>query len=68
MQGIQIYEMFNQADGIMLSLKELLNSGVIGAGLSIFMLFFFLRQFTTTMIVATAVPFSLIVTLGFFIF
>lgn len=68
MQGIQIYEMFNQADGIMLSLKELLNSGVIGAGLSIFMLFFFLRQFTTTMIVATAVPFSLIVTLGFFYF
>lgn len=68
MQGIQIYEMFNQADGIMLSLKELLNSGIIGAGLSIFMLFFFLRQFTTTMIVATAVPFSLIVTLGFFYF
>lgn len=68
MQGIQIYEMFNQADGIMLSLKELLNSGLIGAGLSIFMLFFFLRQFTTTMIVATAVPFSLIVTLGFFYF
>jgi HAE1 family hydrophobic/amphiphilic exporter-1 len=68
MQGIQIYEMFNQADGIMLSLKELMNSGLIGAGLSIFMLFFFLRQFTTTMIVATAVPFSLIVTLGFFYF
>ncbi len=68
MQGIQIYEMFNQADGIMLSLRELMNSGLIGAGLSIFMLFFFLRQFTTTMIVATAVPFSLIVTLGFFYF
>jgi len=68
MQGIQIYEMFNQADGIMLSLKELMNSGLIGAGLSIFMLFFFLRQVTTTLIVATAVPFSLIVTLGFFYF
>ena len=68
MQGIQIYEMFNQADGIMISLKELMNSGLLGAGLSIFMLFFFLRQFTTTMIVATAVPFSLIVTLGFFYF
>lgn len=68
MQGIQIYEMFNQADGIMLSLKELMNSGLIGAGLSIFMLFFFLRQITTTLIVATAVPFSLIVTLGFFYF
>jgi len=68
MQGVIIYEMFNQADGIMDSLKELMNSGLLGAGLSIIMLFFFLRQVTTTMIVATAVPFSLIVTLGFFYF
>ncbi len=68
MQGINIFEMNNQADGIMSSLKELMNSGLIGAGLSIFMLFFFLRQATTTLIVATAVPFSLTVTLGFFYF
>lgn len=68
MQGIKIYEMNNQAEGILSSLKELFNSGILGAGLSIFMLFFFLRQFSTTMIVATAVPFSLIVTLGFFYF
>lgn len=68
MQGIKIYEMNNQADGILQSLRELLNSGILGAGLSVVMLFFFLRQFGTTMIVATAVPFSLIVTLGFFFF
>ncbi len=68
MNGIKIYEMNNQADGILSSLKELFNAGVLGAGLSIIMLFFFLRQFSTTMIVATAVPFSLIVTLGFFFF
>lgn len=68
MQGITIYEMNNQADGILSSLRELFSSGVLGAGLSIFMLFFFLRQFATTLIVATAVPFSLIVTLGFFYF
>lgn len=68
MQGIKIFEMFNQADGIMISLKELLNSGLIGAILSFLVLLFFLRQFTTTLIVATAVPFSLIVTLGFFYF
>lgn len=68
MQGIGIFEMFNQADGIMISLKELLNSGLIGAILSFLVLLFFLRQFTTTLIVATAVPFSLIVTLGFFYF
>lgn len=68
MQGIQIYEMNNQADGILSSLKELMNAGILGAGLSVVMLFFFLRQFGTTMIVATAVPFSLVVTLGFFYF
>lgn len=68
MQGIQIYEMDNQADGILSSLEELMNAGILGAGLSLFMLFFFLRQIGTTLIVATAVPFSLTVTLGFFYF
>jgi HAE1 family hydrophobic/amphiphilic exporter-1 len=68
MQGIEIYEMFNEADGILSSLRELFNSGMIGALLSIIVLYIFLRQISTTLIVATAVPFSLIVTLGFFFF
>ena len=68
MNGIRIFEMNNQAEGILSSLRELFNSGILGASLSIIVLFFFLRQFSTTMIVATAVPFSLIVTLGFFFF
>ncbi|SMO67141.1 efflux RND transporter permease subunit [Gracilimonas mengyeensis] len=68
MRGIEIYEMFNEADGILSSLRELFKSGMIGALLSIIVLYIFLRQFSTTLIVATAVPFSLIVTLGFFFF
>lgn len=68
MQGINIFEMHNEAEGILSSLRELFNSGILGAILSIFMLFFFLRQVGTTLVVATAVPFSLIVTLGFFYF
>lgn len=68
MQGIHIYEMFNQAEGILSSLRELFESGMIGALLSILVLYIFLRQMSTTLIVATAVPFSLIVTLGFFFF
>lgn len=68
MQGIKIFEMQNEAEGILSSLRELFNSGVLGAFFSIIMLYFFLRQFSTTLIVATAVPFSLIVTLGFFYF
>lgn len=68
MQGIEIYEMFNQAEGILSSLRELFNSGMIGALFSVIVLYIFLRQMSTTLIVATAVPFSLIVTLGFFYF
>ncbi|MEX0609304.1 MAG: efflux RND transporter permease subunit [Balneolaceae bacterium] len=68
MEGIIIYEMFNQADGILSSLRELFKSGMLGAFLSIIVLYIFLRQMNTTLIVATAVPFSLIVTLGFFYF
>lgn len=68
MQGIKIYEMQNQAEGILSSLRELFNAGILGAVLSIVVLFFFLRQLSTTLIVATAVPFSLVVTVGFFYF
>ena len=68
MKGIAIYEMNNQADGILSSLEELFKAGIMGAGLSIIVLFFFLRQVSTTLIVGLAVPFSLIVTLGFFYF
>lgn len=68
MEGIQIYEMFNQADGILSSLRELFNAGMIGALFSVLVLYIFLRHVGTTIIVATAVPFSLIVTLGFFYF
>jgi HAE1 family hydrophobic/amphiphilic exporter-1 len=68
MRGIEIYEMFNEADGILSSLRELFNAGMLGAFLSIIVLYIFLRQVSTTLIVATAVPFSLIVTLGFFFF
>ncbi len=68
MRGIKIYEMHNQATGIISSLAELLNAGLLGGLFSILILFFFLRQISTTLIVALAVPFSLIVTLGMLYF
>jgi len=64
MKGIRIFELENQATGILSSLEELLSAGVLGALFSIIVLYFFLRNFRTTMIVALAVPFSLIVTLA----
>jgi hydrophobic/amphiphilic exporter-1 (mainly G- bacteria), HAE1 family len=64
MSGILIYQPFSQADGILSSLSELLKAGLLGALFSIIVLYLFLRQFRTTLIVALAVPFSLIVTLA----
>lgn len=64
MRGIQIFEMNNQASGIKSSLNDLLSAGMIGAGLSMIVLLFFLRSITTTLIVSMAVPFALVVTIG----
>ncbi|MDX1618419.1 MAG: efflux RND transporter permease subunit [Balneolaceae bacterium] len=68
MRGINIYEMHSQASGIISSLVELFNAGMLGGLFSIFILYLFLRRISTTLIVALAVPFSLIVTLGFLYF
>ncbi|MEL7451248.1 MAG: efflux RND transporter permease subunit [Pseudomonadota bacterium] len=64
MQGIKLFELDNSAEGVRSSLTDLRNSGLIGLALAIFVLFLFLRQFATTLIVALAVPFSLLITLG----
>lgn len=65
MEGIAIFYMDNQGEGILSSINELLKSGLLGGALAILVLFFFLRQISTTLIVAMAVPFSLLVTLAF---
>ncbi|MEM9103173.1 MAG: efflux RND transporter permease subunit [Pseudomonadota bacterium] len=63
-QGIQIYTMDNQADGITKSLNDISLSGFIGFLLSIGVLYLFLQHFTSTLIVALAVPFALLITLA----
>lgn len=68
MRGIKIFEMHNQATGILSSLSELFKAGLLGAFFSIVILYLFLRRMSTTLIVAMAVPFSLIVTLGLLYF
>lgn len=68
MEGITFYLMHDSSDAVVSSLNELLKSGLIGAVLAIFMLFLFLRQWSTTFIVALAVPFSILVSLAFIYF
>ena len=64
MQGIKIFAMDNQADSVKESLADLLSAGLVGALLAIIVLYLFLRQLSTTLIVTASVPFSLMITLG----
>ena len=64
MRGINIFPLDNQGDSVRESLSDLLNAGLLGGLLAILVLYFFLRQVTTTLIVTAAVPFSLLITLG----
>ena len=64
MQGIKLFGLDNQGKDVKDSLADLLNAGMIGALLAIIVLYMFLRQVSTTLIVTAAVPFSLLITLG----
>ncbi len=64
LQGIDILVLMDQAEGIRSSLTELRNSGLIGGAMALIVLFLFLRDWPTTLIVSLAVPFSLVVTLA----
>ena len=64
MQGISIFDLDNQGDSVRGSLSDLLNAGAIGGLLALVILYLFLRQVTTTLIVTASVPFSLLITLG----
>jgi HAE1 family hydrophobic/amphiphilic exporter-1 len=62
--GINLVVWFNQGEEILNSLRGLRNAGMFGGLLAIAVLYFFLRRIGTTLIVAVAIPFSLLVTCG----
>ena len=64
MRGIQVFALGDQADGVTSSLSDLLSSGAIGALFAFAVLYLFLRQAATTLIVIVCVPFSILITLG----
>ncbi len=68
MDGIKIIFLDNQGEGIVSSLNELLKAGMLGAVMAMLVLYFFLRRLATTLIVALAVPSSLVITLGLLYF
>ena len=64
MQGINMFFLDNEADGVKQSLSSVLDAGLLGAMFSLVVLYYFLRQFTTTLMVTLAVPFSLLIALA----
>jgi len=64
MRGINIFSLDNQGESVKESLSDLLNAGLIGGLLAVIVLYLFLRQVSTTLIVMASVPFSILITLG----
>jgi HAE1 family hydrophobic/amphiphilic exporter-1 len=64
MNGIKIFALDNQGEAVRESLGDLLTAGALGGLLAIFVLYLFLRQVSTTLIVTASVPFALMITLG----
>jgi hydrophobic/amphiphilic exporter-1 (mainly G- bacteria), HAE1 family len=64
MAGVRIVLFDDQATSVRTSLADLVEAGLIGAVLSLIILYAFLRDWRTTLIVAVAVPLSLVITLA----
>jgi len=63
-EGIQLKVIGDQAASVSSSLQELVEAGTLGALLSIFVLFYFLRHWPSTLMVTLAIPACLVMTLG----
>ncbi len=64
LQGISLLVWANAGEEIRTALGGLRDAGIFGGFLAVFVLYFFLRKLRNTLIVAVAIPFSLIVTCG----
>jgi HAE1 family hydrophobic/amphiphilic exporter-1 len=60
MRGIRVLTFTDQGEDIENSIEGLLHAGLIGAGLAVAVLFVFLRNVVTTLVVGLAIPFSLL--------
>lgn len=62
MEGLEFRFWQDQSEGILEALGALARAGLFGGGLAVVVLFLFLRRVTPTLIVATAIPVSVILT------
>jgi hydrophobic/amphiphilic exporter-1 (mainly G- bacteria), HAE1 family len=64
LQGISVFTWNDQAEQITSGIDGLKQAGAVGGFLAIIILYLFLRRFTATLIVAMAIPFSIIAACG----
>ncbi|MGA8278509.1 MAG: efflux RND transporter permease subunit [Rhodanobacteraceae bacterium] len=64
MHGLKLFFLENQAKGVTDSLGELGKAGLIGMLLSVLVLYFFLRDWPSTLMVSLAIPICFVMTLG----
>ena len=67
-RGINLMAMDDEAKSVTTSLQDLLEAGLIGALLSFVVLYLFLRNLASTLVVVLSVPFAICITLGFMFF
>ena len=66
--GLRIEKTMDTADFIISAINNVETSAMIGAGLAVFVLVFFLRNFASTLIIGTAIPISVITTFALMYF
>lgn len=64
MKGLEIYVYRDRSQAILERLKNLRNAGLLGGALVIFVLFFFLRNVRSALIITAAIPISVLCTFG----
>jgi multidrug efflux pump subunit AcrB len=62
--GIYVFVMQDEATSVTQSLQDLIHSGLVGGLLSIIVLYLFLRNLATTLVVVLSVPFAICITLA----
>ncbi len=68
LKGIDVLLFFDQSKEILNGVNGLRDAGLQGGLLAIGILYFFLRRMSTTLVIAIAIPFSLVCTLAFLYF
>ncbi|HEX7112370.1 MAG TPA: efflux RND transporter permease subunit, partial [Mizugakiibacter sp.] len=64
LHGVRVYALDNQAESVTGSLHELGKAGLEGTLLAVLVLFFFLRDWPSTLMVSLAIPICMVITLG----